>query len=335
MHPFCKDNEYSVADNFITSNVESCVEVNAHNMVLLIRQLRNINMPSLFLLNLINSQPCEEMFRHMRSMGSVNYTKINFTLLELFHLVSRIELQNDIIHSKLAYLGVTFPRNEGNKMSLCHGQLPSDEEIKAVMQKAREGASKDAFNLGMQVDATKIHSSKLNPVNIRMGTVVSGENEDEDEDLQWSECNNDFPSTFEYTSLPDFSNENQNNDNSGPYVNVSCSNGKTKTIRKSHLLWLLADSKQGLSSDRLKRVQGHDIKRSSTRQLQFKRTKPSEGIFENERIQVGDWCIFVNDDSRRCHSKLLFGSVLSFQYIEGKTWKYLKKIYLGFRFGKP
>lgn len=313
---FFLDNEYKVSENFMTSNVESCVEVNAHNLVLIIRQLRRENRPDLFLPFLMNSQPCEESFRHMRSLGSVNYTKINFTLLELFHLVGRIELQNDIVYSKLANSGISFPRQKQFNSSKCHVQLPSDDEIRAEMQRAREDAIKDAISFRMQVDIGEIRATKLSPVDINTREEIHNEHAEDsgDDDV-------DHSSTLECSSLPDFSGEIVNIDNSGSYVKVPCNNGKTKVLRKSHLVWLLTDSKEGLSSDRLKRVQGHDTKNSVARQLQFKRSQTPSGIIEEKEIQIGNWCIFINDDSRRCNEKFLYGSVLGFQYIGGKTWK--------------
>lgn len=69
---------------------------------------RDSNMGKFYLPTLFNSQPNEEIFRQFRSMGTISYTKINFSLLKLFHLVGRVELQNNIVHVKLAGKGVFF-----------------------------------------------------------------------------------------------------------------------------------------------------------------------------------------------------------------------------------
>lgn len=314
--------QYKLTNNFITTNLESCIEVNAHNMILLMRHLRNSGKPELFLPHLMSSQPCEETFRQMRSMGSVNYTKINFTLLDLFHLVGRIEIQNDIIHSKLANVDIHFPRNKEFNASQCRFQLPTDDEILCAMKKARADAVKDALNLGMVIDINTICS----PMVSQPGMGSNKEHEDSDiEDPM------DSMQTIECSSFPDFGEDVLNADNSGPFVSVSCSNGKTKVIRKSHLIWLLTDSKDGLSSDRLKRVQSQDKKNSSCRRLQFKRVKPTNGMHENEEIQIGDWCIFYNNNTHNCSKKFVFGSALGFEYIDGKnrkerkyTWDFAK-----------
>lgn len=221
-------------------------------MILLIRFLREIKRPELFLPHLFSSQPCEETFRQMTSMGSVNYTKINFTLLELFHSVGRIELQNDIVYSKLANMDINFPRNKVLNMSECQFQLPTDDEIKWQMEKARETALKDAFALGMIIDSKSISSATLSHTD--MALHEDHDTYDSDEEvlsLQSVEC----------SSFVDCGESMLNEDNSGSFVSVPYINGKTKVIRKSHLIWLLTDSKDGLSSDRLKRVQAQDKKK--------------------------------------------------------------------------
>lgn len=68
---------YKLNENFITPNSYKCVEINAMNLVSLIKYFRNENAHERFLPTLFDSQTCEKMFRHFRSMGTANYTKIN------------------------------------------------------------------------------------------------------------------------------------------------------------------------------------------------------------------------------------------------------------------
>lgn len=86
---------YNLTDNFLTRNCYACVEINASNLISIIQAFRDKNLQHLFLPTLFNSQPCEEYFRQLRSIGTINFTLINFTLLQVFHLVSRVELLND------------------------------------------------------------------------------------------------------------------------------------------------------------------------------------------------------------------------------------------------
>lgn len=71
------------------------------------------NLMQFFLPVLFNSQPNEETSRQHWSMGTINFTKISFSMLELLHMISRVELQSDIIYNnKLANIDVRFPRNK-------------------------------------------------------------------------------------------------------------------------------------------------------------------------------------------------------------------------------
>lgn len=287
-----------VYDNFISWNLETCVEINAHNMVRIIRRLRCINRPDLFKPSLMSSQPCEETFRTMRSMGSVNYTKINFTLLELFHLIGRVELLNDIIYSKLADSEVSFPRNKEFKLSEGHFQLPSDEEMKSTMRNARENAISDALRLSMSVETYEICAPQIKPVKTPKNPQQNfGDNYDEDINESDEEPCTKF----------------------SPYVTVMDSNGKEKDIRKSTLIWMSLSKKKRLSSDRLQRVKGEVERKTCDRSLQFKKLPQPKDVNENDQIQIGDWCIFSNEDQNLCSTKYLLGSVHDFQYIKGKN----------------
>lgn len=90
-------------------------------------------------------------------MGTMNFTKINFTLLELFHLVSRVELQNDIVYIKFAEeQEVVFPRNKLNKAKLNTHKLPTDEEISKIISNAKKAALDDTLKCGMKITAEDI-----------------------------------------------------------------------------------------------------------------------------------------------------------------------------------
>lgn len=315
--------KYNTLENFVSSNLYSCVELNAHNLVSLMIYLRNQNKPELFVPLKLNSQPCEESFRQMRSMGTINYTKINFTLLELFHLVGRIELQNDIVFSKLADREIAFPRNKKFNISQCKFQLQSDDEIKLFMLKAKEDAIKDAQQLGMIVGIDEISMPQLKGTISKLGATsdtmdeVNGDADvenDENEENELAEPSQ--KSMLDCSNLKNYSLEATTTSNSGQFVTVLNSNGTPKVVRVSTLIWLLTDSRKGLSNDRLNRVQGAGTRKSCSRQLQFKRKQPPQIASKNCEIQIGEWCVFNNDDQSRCRSEFLLGTVLGFQYID-------------------
>lgn len=99
-----------MSDNFLSGNAYICIELNAHYLVNVIITLRDKGRADLFLPMLFNTQTCEQMFRQIRSMSTLNWTKINFTMLELLHAFGRIQLQNDIFYDKLVNVDISIPR---------------------------------------------------------------------------------------------------------------------------------------------------------------------------------------------------------------------------------
>lgn len=138
---------YTLKDNFISSNAYSCAEINARNLIYLMKKYRDEGAPQLFLTNLFDSQTCERTFRQFRALGTVNYTKINFSLYELLHMVGRIEMQNEIAYVRLANEEVIFPNKRVGKTKIY--SLPSDEEINNAISIAKHEAIQQANTFGM------------------------------------------------------------------------------------------------------------------------------------------------------------------------------------------
>lgn len=101
--------KYNLEDNFISQNAFTCLEINAYGLLHLIKKFRESNQPQLFLITLFSSQNCESTFRQLRSITTANWTKINFSMIDLLHAMSRIELQNDIAYFRLCDTAI-FPR---------------------------------------------------------------------------------------------------------------------------------------------------------------------------------------------------------------------------------
>lgn len=74
---------YNLSDNYITCYTHMCVEINAKNLIRLMKEQRDRNEHEMFLPIIYDSQTCERTFRMLRSMGTTQFTKINFCLLEL------------------------------------------------------------------------------------------------------------------------------------------------------------------------------------------------------------------------------------------------------------
>lgn len=152
---------YTLNKNFISNNACTCIELNAYGLLHLIVKFRNMNASHLFLPALFQSQTCEKTFRQLRSMTTINRTKINFSLLEVFHLIDRIELQNDIVFNKLAEVDVSFPRLKNRTAKFKFFPLPSNEEMKTALLNAQKRALKDASKFGINVLVTDINRCEI------------------------------------------------------------------------------------------------------------------------------------------------------------------------------
>lgn len=314
-----KTHGLNLSTNFITTNAYACVELNADNLIILIKKFRNENLDELFLPTIFNSQPCEQFFRKMRSMGTINYTKINFTLLELIHLVGRVELMNDIMYLKLADVDVCFPRDPLNKKSTHKFKLPTDEEIEETLARASIAAMSDAAKFGIFVTADEIADCQMKNIEIDLNTDDDVIN-DEIVDLGIASDENDKPSNCR--NLKDHPEHRDLLDEGSSFVNVNDIRGM-KTVRKSSLMTNLSSSKNRLSSDRIKRVKGY-TKKSSHRQLEFVDVSAiDKPIYKSEEIKIGDWCILenpyeVDDDA----TNFILGNIISFQYAsKSKAYK--------------
>lgn len=290
--------------------MHACIELNAQNLLILVKKFRNEGMDEFFLPTIFNSQACEETFRKMRSMGTMNFTKVNFTLLELMHLVGRVELMNDIMYFKLAGVDVCFPRNPINNLSKNQYNLPSDIEIQNTIIKAAMCAIDDAKKFGITITFDEVQRSQLKDIELSMASEDDYLN---DTHIVLEIGKND---SIAHHNLKDYSGKNASNENNS-YLSILEDNS-TKTVRKSTLMWNFSDSKNKLSSDRLSRVRG-TRRKSSCRQIEFVDVSIiNEPIYKTENIKIGDWCLFENLLNKK-EANLLLGNILSFQYADGKT----------------
>lgn len=231
-----QSSRYNLQDNFITNNAYNCIELNGRCMLNLINQLRNQGSEHFFLLPLFDSQTCENMFRLLRSMGTVKFTKINFSLYDVFHMTNRLEIQNDIAYNKLND-NVTFPVNHKRQKKTKLFDLPTESEIENTLAKAKEAAVVDAVSMGICpeiVDYFDFHT-RINVNDIEDDLDIDEENHDEilDEDNLIEEAA--YTEETAYTTIVD-------------------ENDKEVLVRKSTLVWMLTEPSVSLSKDRLRRV---------------------------------------------------------------------------------
>lgn len=298
-------NSYRLDNNFITNNAYQCIEINAHALIFAILKLRNSNKAHLFQPNLFSSQACEQIFRRMRSLGTQNFTKINFSLFELLHMVSRVELMNSI--SSENDDKIFFPQSKSQTITF---ELPNDDDILETISRAKRVALQNAKKFGMIFSASDIDSTELkqiykteNATEVHDDDLAVDEDSDEDNDSE-----NDS--------------RTRDNDSNSKYVHVEL-DGSIEEIRKSRLVWLLSESKEKLSSDRLKRVQG------APQEQKCKRQKLDH--FENStQIEIGEWCAFKKNGLRNRNSanpfeNVVFGAITGFKYSEEKSSQENKK----------
>lgn len=281
------ENNYCLDENFITANAYACIEINAHSLVYSILKLRINHSPEMFQTSLFSSQLCEHMFRKMRSMGTPNFTKINFNLYELLHMIARLELMNNIIcHSKWDSGTIVFPKSTvyiKNEVL----QLPTDAELLKAMKDALEDALKNARTFGIifqpadiiECELQKHTSSDTYSDNSEILSDLGSDDDDDDDYILQNNTEND-----------------PRNDHTS-FVQIENEDGTFKEIRKSTLVWFLTESKGGLSSDRLKRVQtpsqSNENKRRKIESSQRKYDKITLCKKLGE-IGVGQWCVFKN-----------------------------------------
>lgn len=229
---------FTLQYNFISSNSYNCIEINARNLITLVKKFREENTPELFVPSLFDSQNCERTFRQLRSLGTIQYTKINFSLNELLHMIGRVEAQNDIAYIKLANEPIIFP-NKRDGRNVIH-ILPTDIEIEATILLAKQEAIKDAQGFGMN------DFNGIDDYLIRSNLEVNAEEheifEEEDDNNELIENNDDQSENEDDTVLQDTA-----------FTTVVDENGIKRIIRKSALVWSLTDSSATVSKDRTRR----------------------------------------------------------------------------------
>lgn len=314
-----KQTEYSKEDNFLSENAYTCLELNAYGLLHLITKLRDSKQEQLFIPNIFSSQNCEETFRIFRSMTSANWTKIYFTIYEVLHMIGRIEMANDIAHSKLSK-SVIFPRIQNrNFESSPTYSLPTNEEIQDALNQALEAALLEASNFSMHVDGNDIRSCKLQKRFIPDRKISNSQN---DMDSQ-----NSIINQIDLTHIRKFAEEGAEFDTNSSFVSIpgeEAEIGDGSFIKKSYIVWLLSQPNSKLSNDRLKRVQqrkdgessGPKRKRASMAVLNSTMVVTKDNPQTSE-IKVGDWCVF----KQTIQDNIVVGAVLGFKYAIGKTQK--------------
>lgn len=313
--------QYDVNCHFISRNAYTCLEINGANLLSLIKRMQNE--PEKFRLPMFDSQACERAFRQFRSMGSVNFTRINFTLLELINMIRRIECQTDILHNKLSNLNIELPKLKPKSVSekTAIYPLPSDEEVQECLERAKRKAIYDAAKFDMRIDEPIIDKWELPSTKVDVDDVLQEEDEfSDDEDYFDHDYDQDLDFDFDGEMLEEMDENYEYKNLAKNFVTV-VENGEEKSIRKGTLVWLLSESRGKLSKDRLTRVQ--ETQKVDIAQNHRPNKFIDELVIQSKCINLFEWCAFkINEASNEEENPgICFGLLLSFKYADGKREK--------------
>lgn len=242
----CLRKRATLKEIFLTQNCYACIEINAHNLILEMLHLKEINKPECFLPFLCNSQTCEAFFRRVRSFTSTYSTKANCSVKEILGRIDKIQLLDDISNNTQ----FEYPRIKSTHQFPNHTfDLPSEREILNTIIKCQTDAANDAIKLGLLEKNYSVDcfACELAPVKIK---EPSNENVRDIIPRQLIPLKrvdlSNYADKFHGKVVPENS----------PYVELQAINSKRQIVKKTSILWLLRPEQQKLSSDRLIRVRG-------------------------------------------------------------------------------
>lgn len=243
--------------NFVSSFCYHCIEINAHSLVFMLLYLKKHQLTHLFFPHKYSSQPCESFYRQLRSLSSVNSTVVNFSMKEILHRISRIQLLNDISNDKDS--GFSYPKqiSSDHFTEATNHEFPTEHQIIETIQKCKTEAIREAVKVGLLKKNSKTkESSCVCPVlpytefrkkkmNVFDNTIFEKTFEELDA-IQWkliSASIKNYTHKFKENSLPDTS----------LYVEVYA-NEQRYVFKKTSLCFMLSKESYKCSSDRMYRV---------------------------------------------------------------------------------
>lgn len=173
---------YTLKHNFISLNSYTCIELNAHSMIVLIKKFTEENLPSdMFLPHLMSSQPCEQLFRATRSMTSTYSTMVNFSMLEILNRLKRIQYIQDIKNDLQGDFKFSKKTDTVDEEISCFYPL-SDKEIETVVLQAQKDAVFTANKMGIKNSHESTLILDLKEVQKMGCDSIHGDEESDDDD---------------------------------------------------------------------------------------------------------------------------------------------------------
>lgn len=246
--------KYTLSKNSLSANCYSCIELNAHNMVLILLHLKKINKPELFQPHLFSSQPCESIFRQLRSFTTTYSTVVNSTVKETLSRISKIHFQNEIMYATSPHF--IYPRLKTNSTdkNTTHFSLPSQDQIFAEIEVSSKAAIATAKKIGLLESNTPnntIFKCKIVPWRAHGSSKRKTKPSPEP-----NICKLFRAEDLKNIQLKDWSHKVNADDidEASQYTVVQCDSNKRVIVKKTSLCWLLNGDYRKMSNDRLQRV---------------------------------------------------------------------------------
>lgn len=242
--------KYKMKDSFLTSNCYSCIELNAHSLVLCLVYLKENNLPSWFQPSLSSSQPCESTFRRLRSFTSTYSTVANCSVKEALSRVSKIQLQNEIVHSHATYFDFLKTSQQNNGQTFVH-ELPTRKELVNVIDKSKNDAIRTAIRLGFKIAKNSELSCDLSPVSC----IADKKKKTKKSKKKVQTMLNGYArkltiSDLRNAHLKNYATQHSTPDEKSPFVKID----DNKVFKISAVVWYFRIDYQKMSSDRNRRV---------------------------------------------------------------------------------
>lgn len=275
---------YKLKDNFLSSNCFSCLELNAHELINCLLYLKKINKPEWFKPYLFSSQPCENIFRQLRSLSTVFSTVTNCTVKEATSRVANIQFQNQIMHTTSNQF--VYPRMIKKSTFEKNVVLPSASEIFKEVQFCQSLATATATKLGLIKTNNKhqTYACKIKPYVPKVVKKPKSANDVINMDSMQLE-----PNDFKNIKLKNYEGQIKPSDvnETGPYVVVTYDDDDKKIVlKKTSLCWLLSTESKKLSSDRLYRVMSSRKELKSKSSFRKNKSKPFTSLSLKTHMKI-------------------------------------------------
>lgn len=137
----------TLRDNFISTNLAACIEINGHALLIFHNYCRMLGRADLFVPSTLTSQDCEGTFRTYRSLTGVRSTIINMDIMEMLGRSKKFQvIENATTAIK------DFQKKKPRKCVFIPENLLSDVDISLILQEGTNHASQVMSKFGKNYD---------------------------------------------------------------------------------------------------------------------------------------------------------------------------------------